>query len=57
MQYWILFDVGLATIRNGGVSKNLIYFLDETFRELNEDQMTNFYRPSPGAKNIDAVGR
>ena len=50
-----MFDIGLATIRNGGISKNLIYFLDETFRELNEDQFKNFYRASPCAKNIDAV--
>ena len=55
MHYWIIFDIGLATIRNDGISKNLIYFLDETFRELNEDQLRNFYRASPGAKNIDAV--
>ena len=55
MQYWVLFDVSLATIRNGGVSKNLIYFLDETFRELNEDQLRKFYRTSPCAKNVDAV--
>lgn len=57
LHLWIEYDIGLATIRNGGISKNLIYFIDETFRELNEDFLTSFYNICENAKYIDVVAR
>lgn len=57
MPLWVEFDIGLATIRNDGIAKNLIYFIDESYRELNEDQLMHFYQACSSAKNIDAVAR
>ena len=54
---WILLEMGLATIRHGGLSSNLIYFIDETSRELNEDKLVDFYRVCPWGKNLDVCAK
>uniref|UniRef100_A0A914E9E7 Uncharacterized protein n=1 Tax=Acrobeloides nanus TaxID=290746 RepID=A0A914E9E7_9BILA len=57
LHVWMRFEIGLSTLRNGGLSNNILYYIDNASKSINEDFLYNYYATSSRGKNFDVCAR
>uniref|UniRef100_A0A914CZZ5 Uncharacterized protein n=1 Tax=Acrobeloides nanus TaxID=290746 RepID=A0A914CZZ5_9BILA len=57
MHAWLLFEMCLTTLRNGGLQIKRVFTVNEKYFDINEDKMLSMYSTDPNLKNTDAVSR
>uniref|UniRef100_A0A914DTU7 NR LBD domain-containing protein n=1 Tax=Acrobeloides nanus TaxID=290746 RepID=A0A914DTU7_9BILA len=57
IQAWMLFEMSISTLRNGGLQMKRIFTVNEKYFETNEDNLLRLYMSDPNLKNKDVVAR
>uniref|UniRef100_A0A914D7M4 Uncharacterized protein n=1 Tax=Acrobeloides nanus TaxID=290746 RepID=A0A914D7M4_9BILA len=55
MHAWLLFEMCLTTLRNGGLQIKRVFTVTEKYFDINEDKVLSMYSTDPNLKNTDAV--
>uniref|UniRef100_A0A914CIA5 Uncharacterized protein n=1 Tax=Acrobeloides nanus TaxID=290746 RepID=A0A914CIA5_9BILA len=57
IQAWLLFEMSISTIRNGGLQIKRVFTINDKYFETNEDSMLSLYLTDPNLKNKDYIAR